>query len=381
MNRFQQWWGTPLKLVNRVVNRKISWLELFSDLAYVVMLHTLITSFLRAEHHYSVWYFILFFLLTFYIWTDFTLFFDLHGSHSARTTIITLIQMISVLAISTRFPLIFAGQLRSFIYIYIFVQVVMIYLWTLVLRIDPEHWESARLYLICAWLALFMLIGCLFFGHQAQITLLVLVTIIKYSVMLFNSPFMNNEMKRRKIEIEESEAIEERYGEFAMIVLGEATAIATEYLTGKSDLTHIVVFILVVLNVIGIWWIYYAFMDSIVLRPSHYIWVEILHSFHELLITVLALMALFLYEVLEDPSELTLILYILSLLASIVVIFCIKIYARREGKVSLMLAFIMGITVFIIGRYLSEISILTIINVFLALIIFIEERRQVLESQ
>ncbi|MQS52688.1 low temperature requirement protein A [Lactobacillus salsicarnum] len=33
------WWGAHRTITNTIENRKISWLELFSDLVYVVIIH------------------------------------------------------------------------------------------------------------------------------------------------------------------------------------------------------------------------------------------------------------------------------------------------------------------------------------------------------
>ncbi len=61
MDAFRKWLGTPRKLSEKIQERKISWLELFTDLAYVVMLHALITNYSEHRETTSIWVFLLFF--------------------------------------------------------------------------------------------------------------------------------------------------------------------------------------------------------------------------------------------------------------------------------------------------------------------------------
>src|SRR5687768_1331752 len=84
------WWGPPRKFDPRIAERKISWLELFYDLVYVIAIA-------RITHHlaeHPSWHgladYAYLFIMIFWGWINGSLYHDLHGSPGIRTRFMTL---------------------------------------------------------------------------------------------------------------------------------------------------------------------------------------------------------------------------------------------------------------------------------------------------
>lgn len=381
MNFFWRWWGKPRRMADKIHNRKISWLELFTDLAYVFMLHTLITNYAAHADNFNVGMFILFFLMIFYIWFNFALFFDLHGDQNARTTVLNLVQLTLVLLLTSRLPLVFAGDLRQFIWIYIVAQLLLIYLWTLVVHVDPEHMTSSWLYLLCSWFNLAISIGILATTNlRIQVIALISIVFFQNILLLVDSINMTKEMRHRHIPFDESETLEERYGQFTMIVFGESMAIVTEPIMGSQSGVAFSWFAVFLVNIIGLWWIYYAFMDDNRLHTHHQIFIEILHLFNNLLSLVLALAILAMYLFLENPSRVHMSAYLWMMTLVVGIIFGIQRYLSTNLITriwrGLYLEILLLLIVTVSSYWLAPIVSLWIANILLVYIIFKEEKYQ-----
>src|SRR6188472_4397035 len=94
--RVNIWWGPPRKFAYHIEERKISWLELFYDLVYVIVISR--ATHLLAGH--TDWdglsKFIYLFLMIFWGWANGSQYHDLHGSPGIRTRFMTLWQMMAV---------------------------------------------------------------------------------------------------------------------------------------------------------------------------------------------------------------------------------------------------------------------------------------------
>ncbi|HET7116096.1 MAG TPA: low temperature requirement protein A, partial [Hanamia sp.] len=75
----KSWWGAPKKFSTQKVERKISWLELFYDLVYVIAIST-ITHYVAQQFSINALldYFYLF-VIIFWGWLNGSLYHDLHG--------------------------------------------------------------------------------------------------------------------------------------------------------------------------------------------------------------------------------------------------------------------------------------------------------------
>src|SRR5881394_290539 len=94
------WWGPPKKFDPHFEERRISWLELFYDLVYVIAIS-------RITHHLTLhmsWpgfieYGCLFALI-FWGWLNGSLYHDIHGNEGLRTRLMTLWQVLIIAALA-----------------------------------------------------------------------------------------------------------------------------------------------------------------------------------------------------------------------------------------------------------------------------------------
>ena len=90
------WWGPPKKFSTEFEDRKVSCLELFYDLVYVIAIS-------RITHHLAehpdvtgLLDYTYFFVMIFWGWLNGSLYHDLHGTSGVRTSLMTLWQMMIV---------------------------------------------------------------------------------------------------------------------------------------------------------------------------------------------------------------------------------------------------------------------------------------------
>ena len=140
VTRFRRWFWQPPRAHGEVEpERRVSFLELFSDLVYVVVIS-------QAAHHLAGHLsirayveFAIVFGLVWIAWVNGTLYYDLHGREDGRTRTFVFVQMgiLALLAVSTADAAGSSGQ--AFALVYAAFIVVMTWLWYTVRRQDrPE---------------------------------------------------------------------------------------------------------------------------------------------------------------------------------------------------------------------------------------------------
>src|SRR5258705_11233782 len=94
------WWGPPRKFDPNFEERKISWLELFFDLVYVIAIS-------RITHHLSLhismsgfFEYSGLFILIFWGWFNGSLYHDIHSNAGLRTRLMTLWQRLIMAALA-----------------------------------------------------------------------------------------------------------------------------------------------------------------------------------------------------------------------------------------------------------------------------------------
>lgn len=79
------WWGPPRKFHEQQHERRVSWLELFYDLVYVIAISRITHE---LAQHISVDYFVgyaFLFILIFWGWLNGSMHHDMHGNEGLRT--------------------------------------------------------------------------------------------------------------------------------------------------------------------------------------------------------------------------------------------------------------------------------------------------------
>jgi len=312
-------WGTPRKITQQIRERKVSWLELFSDLVYVVIIHNITIGFADHFNWGGLLTFLILFYLVFNSWNNLAIYFDLHGNDSVRTTFLTLVQILLVALFAGSITTAFDGQYLATALVYFAIQLLFMYMWWTTARYDPEHMLTTRPYLIYYTIgAVLLLLIPLTKTTGIQELLLLGVIFFDFFALLFESPNFNREFKQRHIAFQISPALLERYGQFTMIVLGESLANLIDLFDEGLTLPKIGLFLLLVISTIAIWWLYYSLMDDITVKERNYQGLVFFRGLHINFILFLSLEGFFLTELADKSTLWTRLGYLISLVLVLV---------------------------------------------------------------
>src|SRR3954466_1161655 len=164
MSKMNLWWGPPKNFSERAKERKVSWLELFYDLAYVAVIAQLTQQLAMQPSWTTVGRVFLLFALVFWSWVNGSQYYDLHGSDSIRTRVFTFLQMIAISAVAIAIPGVFEGHHRPFAIAFLIIQGLITYLWWSVGLYDRSHRVLNLPYLINYLLGFAFLSFSLFTG-------------------------------------------------------------------------------------------------------------------------------------------------------------------------------------------------------------------------
>jgi low temperature requirement protein LtrA len=254
------WWGPPKKFDPHFEERRISWLELFYDLVYVIALS-------RITHHLAIHIsfegflqYACLFILVFWGWLNGSLYYDIHGSEGLRTRLMTLwqVMIIAALAVTIDAPSL-TWYINTTIALMI-MQLYITYLWWSVGFYDRSHRRYNMPYTILFLFAL-ALMGLSFFVPPPWVKpIAILVIICDYM-----PPFIAHRLLRKSsLDLSLSSSMSERLGLFTIIVFGEVVLGVVNGISKVNALNFSawLNFALAVSIVFALWWIFFALTSN-----------------------------------------------------------------------------------------------------------------------
>lgn len=270
------WWGPPRPLDLSIENRKVSWLELFYDLVYVAAIS-------QITHHLSMhisWLQLGIFYLLFsgilWSWLNGALYHDLHGNAGIRTRMQTLFQMMVVAVMAATIHELYAGQKENFAVTICILQALLTYLWWSVGFYDPRHKNLNRPYSITYGISLVLMLISVFVSFQLASILWIIALCLNLGVLFISGPVLLKEFNKLGIKYTTSTSIIERFGLFAIIVLGENIL---GIVNGVKDIEiHYpymwLIFLLGIIIVFAMWWIYFDMTSERLVRDNYWTFVR-----------------------------------------------------------------------------------------------------------
>jgi low temperature requirement protein LtrA len=249
------WWGPPRKFTAVIAERKISWLELFYDLVYAIIVSR-VTRLLSTHVSWTgLVDYIFLFVMVFWGWFNGSMHHDMHGSPGIRTRFMTLWQMViaAALAVALDSP---ADKLlfRTTITLAV-LQFYVIYLWWSVGIYDKDHRKLNRLYTIYYLLALVLTVSTLYIpdGYKRVVFL---ATIVLNYLPFFTMSRTNGQ----RLSFELSPSMLERLGLFTIIVFGESIlgVVNGMDILGQMKPGAWVCFGIGIIIVFALWWIFFS---------------------------------------------------------------------------------------------------------------------------
>jgi low temperature requirement protein LtrA len=258
--RFRAWFWRPPRAHGEVIeDRSVSFLELFYDLVYVVVVA-------QAAHHLAthlsargVAEFVIVFALVWLAWLNGTQYYELHGREDGRTRSFVFLQMalLALLAVFTEEAASTGGT--GFALVYATYLVVLAYLWYTVRRQDRPEFLAVTGQVIVGMLISILVIGASAFMPDEPRLLVWAAYAVAWVVGLLFIGRRRSEVVAMGITATES--MVERFGLFAIIVLGEVVAGVVGGLS-SAELDAIVIATGLIALVVGfgLWWIYFDFV-------------------------------------------------------------------------------------------------------------------------
>ncbi|UCC52916.1 MAG: low temperature requirement protein A [Anaerolineaceae bacterium] len=257
------WWQPPRNISDREQERSVTFLELFYDLVYVILIAQLGHALSEHVNLAGVLGFAFLFIIVWVAWVNGTMYHELHGNNDIRTRVFTFLQMLTVASMAV-FALGALGESSAgFALSFAAYQLILTYLWWRTGVYDPDHRPLSRTYTINMLISTLLFVGSVFVPIPLRIYLWGIALLL--SVVL---PMVINQMQgRRRPEVQaqldlaytSSPSAVERFGLLTIIVLGEVMVSVVRGVSEHNQLSWLVgiTAVLGMLVAIGLWWVYF----------------------------------------------------------------------------------------------------------------------------
>jgi len=255
--RFRRWFWQPPRAHGEIeAERRVSFLELFYDLVYVVVISQAARELATSVSVRGYLEFLVVLGVVWVAWANGTLYYELHGREDGRTRTFVFIQM-AILALLAVFTARAAGETgAAFGVVYIGFLAVMTWLWYTVRRQDrPEYMASTARYLVAmvASIAVFAVSTAL--PTDARLIVWALFSIGWLAFMLV---FGWASRRAPVAGIVPTDAMVERFDLLIIIVLGEVVTGVVNGLGGADhDPATLGTGFAALMVGFGLWWIFF----------------------------------------------------------------------------------------------------------------------------
>lgn len=272
-NSFRKWWRPPRKAGEGEEERRVTFLELFYDLVYVVIVSELAHSLATNVTLLSVLGFAFLFVIVWWAWFNGTVYHDTHGNNDIRTRVFTFLQMFTVAAMAVFAHNALGAGSVGFALSYAAFQLILTYLWWRTGVHDPDHRPLSRPYSAAFLLTTLLFIGSVFVPPPFRFYIWAAAMLLSL-LLPFCTFTLGQKSAAAQGQIERvftfSPSLVERFGLLTIIVLGEVVVGTIGGVAEQLDLNWMVGLtgILGMLIATGLWWIYFDFVSNRQPQPT-----------------------------------------------------------------------------------------------------------------
>ncbi|MCP3997722.1 MAG: low temperature requirement protein A [bacterium] len=270
LGRFRTFWQPPRTHGEVVEGRSVSFLELFYDLVYVVLIARLASTLAHHISWRSVGEFAVLFAMVWIGWFNGTTYHDAHGRGDARTRMFTFAQMFATAAMA-----VFAGTAAGsggtgFAASYTIFLAVLVWLWWAMARMerDDERFGSISRSYAIAMTVMTLWIGASIFVSDTGRRWMWAAFVVAFLAMgVIVGRIITRMMEAEDIDVgtldefdpTPPDSLRERFGLFTIIVLGEVIVGVVEGLSEVDPLTWVVgvTGFLGLAVALSLWWTYF----------------------------------------------------------------------------------------------------------------------------
>lgn len=263
---FRRWWQEPRNIRDRLDHRQVTFLELFYDLVYVVLIAELTHALAMDVNGRSLLRFAFLFVIVWWAWLNGTIYHDIHGNNDIRTRVFTFLQMVTVAAMAIFAHDAFGETSAGFAISYAAFQFILGYLWWRTGVYDENHRPITIPYIITFIITTLLFFFSAFVPAPFRFYMWELAVLLSFVLPIFvfglgsKAPSIQAQLQLSRTP---TASLVERLGLFTIIVLGEVIVAVVQGVAGHHDLTVEVGVIggTGMLVAIGLWWLYFDFVS------------------------------------------------------------------------------------------------------------------------
>ena len=264
---FRRIWQPPGRYADRARDRRVTFLEVFFDLVFVVVISQLGHHLAAHPSWAGVGWFVFLFYAIWSSWLNGTLYHDLHTTNDVSVRVFTFAQMLAVAVIAVFIGDVPGDGTNGFALAYGANTLILVILWFRTGLHDPSHRPGSVPYSTGYLVSTVLFAVSAAFDGPAVYWLWVIglaAQVIGWVIGMHR--WTPPETQQGEAIITTTPSLIERMGLFVIIVLGEVIVGAVNGMADLNPLdTHgIVVGLLGVVVAIGLWWIYF---DLVSHRP------------------------------------------------------------------------------------------------------------------
>ena len=270
---FRQWWQPPRKVGTGPAERQVTFLELFYDLVYVVLIAELAHALSAHIGWTGLGSFAFLFIIVWWAWFNGTSYHDLHGNNDIRTRIFTFLQMLSVIAMAVFAHDALGDTSVGFAWSYAAFQLILTYLWWRTGVHDSDHRPLSRPYVISFLITTLLFITSTFIAAPVRFYFwgaALLVSLLMPMYTFFQGKRNPEVQAQIDLVTTISPSMVERFGLFTIIVLGEVIVGVVSGVTAHHHLDWLIGITgaLGAFIAIGLWWVYFDYVSHHLPRPG-----------------------------------------------------------------------------------------------------------------
>jgi low temperature requirement protein LtrA len=253
-------WQPPARFEDRATDRRVTFLELFFDLVFVVVISQLGERLAQHPTWSGVGWFVFLFYAVWSSWNNGTQYYDLHGTDDVSARVFTFGQMLAVAVMAAFIAQVPGAGSTGFALAYAANTLVLVILWFRTGLHDPSHRPASVPYSIAYLIAVALFAGSALVDGPARYWLwgVALASELAGLLIAFRR-WTPPASQGGEAVIATTPSLIERLGLFVIIVLGEVIVGAVNGMAEVAPLTfdEVVIGLLGVLVAIGLWWIYF----------------------------------------------------------------------------------------------------------------------------
>ena len=260
----RRFWSPPARFADRPTDRRVTFLELFFDLVFVVVIAQLAQRLAEHPSWGGVGWFVFLFYAVWSSWINGTLYYDLHGTNDVSVRVFTFLQMLAVAVMAVFVRDVPESGAAGFALAFAANTFVLVVLWFRTGVHDPNHRAASLPYS-----AAYLVAGLLFAGSAAVEApwiywLWAIALGVEAVGQLVAYRVWTPPTDQGGALFAATPSLIERLGLFVIIVLGEVIVGAVNGMAELKPITSqgIVIGLLGVLVAIGLWWVYFDLVSG-----------------------------------------------------------------------------------------------------------------------